>query len=227
MNTAAAKGLICAQLTSVFFGCLAAFQAIGTRIMIDQLSETITIRRTLGASHWTARFGLNSAERFFESGVDRGKRLNRRLTIEMGDGRRLCATLRSAHTSLAPDNLRLNKYLWRLQRESARQAHRSFRVRTAKEKQQREVLTAVVEVRTQLRRFTYVLGAFVVSACATVPFYVGMPLNAYWRNIGNPILFLCLLLFIALTVQTVLLYVRWDCKKSMQSIYSKQGSTGL
>jgi len=69
------------------------------------------------------------------------------------------------------------------------------------------------------RMWLYRIGAaFLLNVILITPFFVGMPLHAYWESIGNMLLFLCLALFIALLFMVGFTFVQWQSLRELRQI---------
>ena len=69
------------------------------------------------------------------------------------------------------------------------------------------------------RAWTFRIGAaFLLNVVVITPFFAGMPLHAYWRSIGNVLLFLCLALFIALVFMAGFTFVQWQYLRDLRQI---------
>ena len=69
------------------------------------------------------------------------------------------------------------------------------------------------------RIWTFRIGAaFLLNVAVITPFFAGMPLHAYWRSIGNVLLFLCLALFIALAFMAGFTFVLWQSLRDLREI---------
>jgi hypothetical protein len=69
------------------------------------------------------------------------------------------------------------------------------------------------------RRWAIVAGAgFLVSGVAVVPFFKGNALDGYWESVGQYLLLLCLLFFIALVFEAGFTWVLWSTKREIDKI---------
>jgi hypothetical protein len=69
------------------------------------------------------------------------------------------------------------------------------------------------------RRWVWRIGAaFLLNVVLITPFFAGMPLHAYWRSVGNMLLFLCLVLFIALVFMAGFTFVQWQTLRELRRV---------
>ncbi len=68
-------------------------------------------------------------------------------------------------------------------------------------------------------RWTVSLGVgFAVNVVLILPFFAGMPWHRYWSNIGNILLFLCLLLFLAFISEAGWTLIQWQYLRELRRI---------
>ena len=58
--------------------------------------------------------------------------------------------------------------------------------------------------------------AFILNVCLITPFFAGMPWHDYWHSIGNPLLFLCLCIFIALIFEAGWTFTHWQALREFR-----------
>jgi hypothetical protein len=75
------------------------------------------------------------------------------------------------------------------------------------------------EVVRRHRRYTVLLGvAFATSVLFILPFLAGNPWHKYWRQIGSPLLLLCLILWIAFVFEAGMLFVFWSSVRDVRKV---------
>lgn len=68
-------------------------------------------------------------------------------------------------------------------------------------------------------RWTVSLGVgFAVNVVLILPFFAGMPWHRYWSSIGNILLFLCLLLFLAFISEAGWTLIQWQYLRELRRI---------
>ena len=58
--------------------------------------------------------------------------------------------------------------------------------------------------------------AFILNVCLILPFFAGMSSHKYWRSIGNPLLLLCLTLYIALLFEAAWTLIHWQSLRPLR-----------
>lgn len=71
-------------------------------------------------------------------------------------------------------------------------------------------------VRRHLRWTVRLVIAFIVNVCLISPFFAGMPWHSYWRSVGNPLLLLCLVIFLALVFEAGWTFTHWQALRDFR-----------
>jgi hypothetical protein len=73
-------------------------------------------------------------------------------------------------------------------------------------------------VRGHQRWIVGLAGAFLLSALLSLPFFAGMPWHAHWKEIGEPVLTVCLILWLALLFEAGMTWVFWSCVRDVRRV---------
>lgn len=71
-------------------------------------------------------------------------------------------------------------------------------------------------VRRHRRRTMWLGLAFIANVVIIIPFFAGMPWHEHWRTIGNPLLFLCLVLYLALVFESGWTFIHWQYVRELR-----------
>jgi hypothetical protein len=197
---------------------------IRSRIVLDRVHQSLTVRRRLAGIHWTREYPIREIERVFDGGSVQEK--TALLWLQLRNARTARLTMWAKRDSLALEEHQINSALKRFEESGSPEHARRREPMTEDEWWGHTKKNASVDLKRGLRRTLYVLSASVAVALALWPTFSGYPLHRYWRLIGVPLLLLDVALWMGLVSSVGSCVIQRDYVRKLKKIEEEESALG-